>query len=75
MLEGWVGEYAGESADLLRIGLSQGITGWVAANKTAQILPDAARDYLRYVSEFVRGTATKGGGQPRVEFVRELVGG
>jgi hypothetical protein len=37
--------------------------------------PDRPREPLRYVSEFVRGTATKGGGQPRVEFVRELVGG
>jgi hypothetical protein len=37
--------------------------------------PDRPREPLRYVSEFVKGLATKDGGQPRVEFVRELVGG
>ncbi len=37
--------------------------------------PDRPKEQLRYVSEFVKGLATKGGGQPRVEFVRELVGG
>jgi transglutaminase-like putative cysteine protease len=37
--------------------------------------PDRPREQLRYVNEFVKGLATKGGGQPRVEFVRELVGG
>jgi hypothetical protein len=37
--------------------------------------PDRPREPLRYVSEFVKGAASKGGGKPRVEFVREIVGG
>jgi hypothetical protein len=37
--------------------------------------PDRPKTQLRYVSEFVKGSALKGGGKPSVEFVRELVGG
>jgi Transglutaminase-like superfamily len=37
--------------------------------------PDRPKIQLRYVSEFVKGSAVKGGGKPSVEFVRELVGG
>ena len=33
--------------------------------------PDRPGKSLRYVSEFMRGAATDGGGQPRVEWVRE----
>jgi diguanylate cyclase (GGDEF)-like protein/excisionase family DNA binding protein len=43
-LEGRVGEYADETVDQLRSSVGHGITGWVAAHKVAQILPDAARD-------------------------------
>jgi hypothetical protein len=35
--------------------------------------PDRPKEPLRYVNEFVKGSAVKGGGKPRVEFVRELV--
>ncbi|MGZ8501782.1 MAG: GAF domain-containing protein, partial [Candidatus Limnocylindrales bacterium] len=41
---GRVGEYVGETPEQLRISVGDGITGWVAANGVAQILPDAARD-------------------------------
>jgi diguanylate cyclase (GGDEF)-like protein/excisionase family DNA binding protein len=41
---GQVGEYVDETPDQLRISVGEGITGWVAANGVAQILPDAARD-------------------------------
>ena len=37
--------------------------------------PDRPKEPLRYVSEFVKGSVTKGGGQPKVEFIREIVGG
>jgi diguanylate cyclase (GGDEF)-like protein len=43
-LEGWVGEYADETVDQLRSSIGHGITGWVAAHKVPQILPDAAHD-------------------------------
>ncbi|HZZ72284.1 MAG TPA: transglutaminase-like domain-containing protein [Pirellulales bacterium] len=35
--------------------------------------PMRPNERLRYVSEFVRGASHKGGGQPHVKFVRELV--
>lgn len=41
---GQVGEYVDETPEQLRIGVGVGITGWVAANGVAQILPDSARD-------------------------------
>jgi transglutaminase-like putative cysteine protease len=34
--------------------------------------PDRPRERLRYVSEFLRGATTKGGGRPQVQFVREM---
>jgi hypothetical protein len=37
--------------------------------------PDRPKEPLRYVSEFVKGTVTKGGGRPKVEFIREVEGG
>ena len=43
-MKGQVGEYVDETPDLLRIKVGQGITGWVAANKLPQYLPDAAND-------------------------------
>ena len=39
-----VREYAGETADGLRLRVGEGITGWVAANGRALIVPDAAND-------------------------------
>ena len=36
-------EYAGETADSLRLRLGQGITGWVVATGQALIVPDASR--------------------------------
>jgi diguanylate cyclase (GGDEF)-like protein/excisionase family DNA binding protein len=41
---GQVGEYVDETPDQLRVTLGQGITGWVAANRQAQNLGDAASD-------------------------------
>jgi len=41
---GQVGEYVDETPDQLRIGVGQGITGWVAAHRVAQNLGDAAAD-------------------------------
>jgi hypothetical protein len=35
--------------------------------------PDRPKEPLRYVNEFMKGSAVKGGGKPRVEFVRELI--
>jgi hypothetical protein len=35
--------------------------------------PDRPRERQRYVSEFLKGAAVKGGGQPKVKFVREVV--
>lgn len=43
-MKGQVGEYVDETPDLLRTKLGQGITGWVAAHKLPQYLPDAAHD-------------------------------
>ena len=43
-MQGQVGEYEDETPERLRIGLGQGITGWVAHQAVAQNLPDAARD-------------------------------
>ena len=43
-LLGQIGEYTDETPEQLRVGLGQGITGWVAANRIAQNLPDAAAD-------------------------------
>ena len=37
--------------------------------------PDRPKEPLRYVSELIKGSAVKGGGKPRVEFIREIVGG
>ena len=41
---GQVGEYIDETPDQLRVTLGEGITGWVAANRQAQNLGDAASD-------------------------------
>ncbi len=41
---GQVGEYVDETPDQLRMKMGQGITGWVAANRVAQNLGDAAAD-------------------------------
>ncbi len=35
--------------------------------------PDRPRERLRYVSEFLRGSAAKGSGKPQVKFVRQMV--
>ena len=43
-MQGQVGEYVDETPEQLRIKVGRGITGWVAANKQAQNLPDAASD-------------------------------
>ena len=43
-MRGQVGEYVDETADQLRIQVGEGITGWVAAHRVAQNLPDAAAD-------------------------------
>ena len=43
-MQGQVGEYVDETPEQLRIKVGHGITGWVAANKQAQNLPDAASD-------------------------------
>lgn len=39
-----VSQYAGETADGLRLRVGEGITGWVAATGEAIIVPDSARD-------------------------------
>ena len=41
---GQVGEYVDETSDQLRVALGEGITGWVAANRIAQNLGNAAAD-------------------------------
>ncbi|MEA2653292.1 MAG: hypothetical protein QOI37_519 [Chloroflexota bacterium] len=41
---GQVGEYTDETPDQLRVRMGEGITGWVAANRLAQNLGDAAAD-------------------------------
>jgi diguanylate cyclase (GGDEF)-like protein/excisionase family DNA binding protein len=43
-MQGQVGEYIDETPDQLRVALGQGITGWVAANRVAQNLGNAAAD-------------------------------
>ena len=43
-MHGQVGEYVDETPEQLRIGVGEGITGWVAAHGLAQSLPDAAAD-------------------------------
>jgi diguanylate cyclase (GGDEF)-like protein/excisionase family DNA binding protein len=43
-MQGQVGEYIDETPEQLRVGMGEGITGWVAAHRTAQILGDAAAD-------------------------------
>lgn len=43
-MQGQVGEYVDETPGQLRVTLGQGITGWVAANRIAQNLGDAAAD-------------------------------
>ncbi|HEX7950446.1 MAG TPA: GAF domain-containing protein [Candidatus Limnocylindrales bacterium] len=43
-IQGQVGEYVDETPDQLRVTLGQGITGWVAVNRVAQNLGDAAAD-------------------------------
>src|ERR671911_472974 len=43
-MQGQVGEYVDETPDQLRVTIGQGITGWVAQNRMAQYLPDAAID-------------------------------
>ena len=41
---GQVGEYSIETGDMLRVSIKTGITGWVAVNGVAQMLPDASKD-------------------------------
>jgi diguanylate cyclase (GGDEF)-like protein/excisionase family DNA binding protein len=43
-MQGQVGEYVDETPDQLRVTMGEGITGWVAANRLAQKLGDAAAD-------------------------------
>jgi len=43
-MQGRVGEYLEETPELLKIKAGAGITGWVAANRVAQRLDDAAAD-------------------------------
>jgi len=43
-MQGQVGEYIDETAEQLRATLGRGITGWVAANRIAQNLGNAAAD-------------------------------
>ena len=43
-MQGQVGEYIDETPDQLRVAMGEGITGWVAANRIAQNLGDAAAD-------------------------------
>ena len=43
-MQGQVGEYVDETPDQLRVAMGEGITGWVAANRIAQNLGDAAAD-------------------------------
>jgi hypothetical protein len=37
--------------------------------------PDRPKDRLRYVSEFLKGAAVRGGGRPEVKFFREVLSG
>jgi diguanylate cyclase (GGDEF)-like protein/excisionase family DNA binding protein len=43
-MQGQVGEYVDETPEQLKVTVGQGITGWVALHKTAQNLPDSAKD-------------------------------
>ena len=43
-MQGQVGEYVDETPEQLRVKVGEGITGWVAANKVPQSLPDADKD-------------------------------
>ena len=43
-MQGQVGEYVDETPDQLRVAVGEGITGWVAENRVAQYLPNAALD-------------------------------
>jgi diguanylate cyclase (GGDEF)-like protein len=43
-IRGLLGEFRDETPDQLRIRLGEGITGWVAAHRVPQYLPDAAHD-------------------------------
>jgi len=43
-MQGQVGEYVDETPDQLRVKLGEGITGWVAVNRIAQNLGNAAAD-------------------------------
>ena len=43
-MQGQVGEYVDETPDQLRVTVGEGITGWVAANRVAQNLGNAASD-------------------------------
>lgn len=43
-MQGQIGEYEDETPDQLRVKVGEGITGWVAANRIAQNLPNAAQD-------------------------------
>lgn len=41
---GQVGEYIDETPEQLKVGMGEGITGWVAQHRIAQYLPDASAD-------------------------------
>ena len=43
-MRGQVGEYVDETPEQLKVRMGEGITGWVAAHKVPQNLPDAAKD-------------------------------
>jgi diguanylate cyclase (GGDEF)-like protein len=43
-MKGQVGEYVDETPEQLMVKFGEGITGWVAENRVAQNLPDAAKD-------------------------------
>ncbi len=43
-MRGQIGEYIDETPDQLRVAIGEGITGWVAANRMAQNLGNAAAD-------------------------------
>ena len=48
---------------------------WPAAVSVVVAEPDDRKgERLRYVSEFLEGAGMKGGGQPKVKFIREVVG-
>jgi diguanylate cyclase (GGDEF)-like protein/excisionase family DNA binding protein len=43
-MRGQVGEYVDETVEQLKVKYGEGITGWVAEHRVAQILPDASAD-------------------------------